>query len=179
MARIIQTADLTPDSRLTPNESEWVYNGLDCCVTFEVLETLEAELDNTTRPTYEFSKALQAPILEMSTRGILVDQAKRYTVLGSLQNQIDILDLQLTEIVNEGIGVPFANTAKSKWWRSPAKLKNLLYDVMGLPVQRKRNVNGLMAPSTNRDSLEKLQFYFIAEPVVLHLLALQIGRAHV
>lgn len=173
MARIIQTADLTPSTHLSDNDREWVYNGLDCCVTQEILEVLRPQLDNTTSGTYQFSLALQAPILEMSTRGILVDQRKRAEVLAKYQAQIYQLSTQLTELVREGIGVPVVNEKGKMWWRSPTQLKNLLYDVMGLPVQRKRNANGQMAPATDRGSLEKLEQYFIAEPVVLHLLALR------
>lgn len=177
--RIIDTSSLTPASTLTKMDQEWVYNGLDVCVTLEVLHELRSQLDNVSTATYEFSKSLQAPVLEMSTRGILVDQGRRYEVLAKFKTQIAQLSDQLTEIVRDGVGMPVENTPqrgaqKEKfWWRSPTQLKNLLYDVMGLPVQRKRNAQGVMAPSTDRGALEKLEHYFIAEPIVLHLLLLR------
>lgn len=175
--KIINTGILRPDTPLTPNEKDWVYNGLDCCVTQEILEALLPQIDNQTAGTYAFSRDLQAPILEMAMRGLLVHQRRRADVLQLFLSRIATLSNQLTELVKEGIGFPAENTiekGKPKyWWRSPAQLKNLLYDVMQLPVQRKRNAEGLMMPSTNRESVEKLQQYFYAEPLCLHLLALR------
>ena len=76
MARIIQTAALSPTGKLSRNENHWIYNGLDTCVTMELAQKLPAQLDNTTRNTYEFSKDLQGPILEMSMRGLLRDERR-------------------------------------------------------------------------------------------------------
>lgn len=176
--RIINTSDLTPDRALSQNERDWVYNGLDCCVTFEIRDVLRQQLDNVSSNTYQFSLALQAPILEMSTRGIRVNLRRRAEVLSSMQVKIEQLSEQLTEIVRDGIGFPAVNSiekGKPKyWWRSPTQLKQLLYDVMGLPVQYKLNKDkGIRMPSTDRNALEKLDAYFIAEPIVAHLLALR------
>lgn len=172
--RIIDTSTLLETSSLDHNAKEWVYNGLDCCVTLEIRDALLPLLDDTTRKTYEFSKALQAPIFDMTMTGVLIDQKKRAQVLDSFRAKIDRLEEQLTELVREGIG--FTNTEVKKpqrWWRSVDKTKNLLYDVMRLPPVKKRNANGVMAPTMNREALEKLSEYFIAEPVVNHLLALR------
>lgn len=175
--RIIQTGHLRPDTPLTRNEKDWIYNGLDCCVTQEILEALLPQIDNMVGGTYAFSRDLQAPILEMAMRGLLVHQRRRGEVLAKFKGQIDQLSDQLTAIVRDGIGFPAVNTiekGKPKlWWRSPTQLKNLLYDVMQLPVQRKRNAEGIMAPSTNREAIEKLSYHFYAEPLCLHLLALR------
>lgn len=177
--RILETADLRPNTPLTRNERDWLYNGLDVGVTLEVRDAMIPFLDNIASSTYQFSLDLQAPILEMSMRGLKVNQKRRFEVLRIIRAKIAILNDQLTQIVRDGIGMPVENVAakgKNKekmWWRSPVQLKILLYDVMGLPIQKKRNAKGLMAPSTDRTSLEKLDAYFIAEPVVAHLLALR------
>lgn len=177
--RILETGNLRPNTSLSRNERDWIYNGLDCCVTLEIRDALIPFLDNIASSTYQFSLDLQAPILEMSMRGLKVNQKRRFEVLRVIRAKIAILNDQLTQIVRDGIGMPVENVAakgKNKekmWWRSPAQLKILLYDVMGLPIQKKRNAKGLMAPSTDRTSLEKLDAYFIAEPVVAHLLALR------
>lgn len=177
MARIIQTGGLTPDTLLSDFDKECIYNGLDTMVTLEIEAILDQQLDNTSTATYEFSKALQAPILEMTSRGILVDQVRRKEYLEKCRKEIYQLSYQLTEIVREGIGVPVENKIEKGemkyWWRSNPQLIDLLYNVMGLPVVRKKNANGVMAPTVNRDALEKLQTYFIAEPIILHLLALR------
>lgn len=177
MARIIQTGGLTPTTPLSLDDREWIYNGLDSSVTLEVLESIHAQLDNTTSATYDFSKALQGPIMEMTCRGILVDQVKRKEVLAKYRSQIVTLDEQLRQIVVDGIGHSVTNViekGKMKyWWRSGPQIKNLLYNVLGLPVQRKRNAKGEMAPTVDRDALEKLQLYFYGEPIILHLLGLR------
>lgn len=177
--RVIDTSQLTPNAPLTRNEKDWVYNGLDCCVTLEVRDALIPQIDNIAGETYAFSRELQGPILDMVTRGLLVNQRRRGEVLTKFRRQIAALSEQLTEIVREGIGLPVENTpARGKqpeklWWRSQPQLKTLLYDVMKLPVQKKKNSKGIMAPTANRDALEKLTQYFIAEPICAHLLALR------
>lgn len=174
MARIINMANVLETSTLDHNAREWLYNGLDCCVTLEIRDALLPILDPVTRGTYSFSRALQAPILEMATTGILVDQSRRSEVLTLYRKQIAHLDEQLTHLVREGVGFTATDTKPpQKWWRSFDKLKNLLYDVIGLPPVRKRNANGLFVPTVNRDALEKLSDYFIAEPIINHLLTLR------
>lgn len=172
MAKIINTA--TADfSKFNADENHWVYNGLDCCLTGEILGNLLPIVDETCLTTYEFSKSLQAPVAEMCLRGILVNKNRRRKVLADMRKNVARLEGQFNALVEDGVGVPPVN------WRSPAQLKTLLYDVMGLPVQKKRNpATGLYGPSTDRDCLEKLQQYYIAEPIVNHLLLLRdIGKS--
>jgi len=174
MARIINTAELTQYSQLDRNTTDWVYNGLDACVTLEIRDKLLPQLTNVTGSTYNFSRALQGPILEMMMRGVLVHEGRRQEVLASYRMTIRRLADQLTRIVKEGIGFqPTETKGTSEWWRSPAQLKNLFYDVMKLPAVRKRNAKGVWAPTVDRDALEKLDGYFIAGPVTQHLLVLR------
>jgi DNA polymerase I len=166
MAKIFDTGTLTKTTQLTQDETDWIYNGLDCCVTLEIAETLLSQLDPVAEKTYNFSKALQAPILEMSMRGILIDENRRQSVLSLYTSQMARVEEQLNQIIKGGIGCEIN-------WRSPAQLKKLLYDVMGLPPVRKRNAQGFMAPTANREALEKLAHYFIAEPICSHMLFLR------
>ena len=140
-------------------------------VTEEILQALLPQLDEVSTPTYNFSLALQAPVLEMSMRGILVNQNTKMKIMSKFKTQLRQLESQLNRIVNDGIGV-------SLNWRSPKQLGELLYDVMGLPEQKKRNTNGVFARTTGREALENLGVHFLAEPVVNHLLLLRdIGKA--
>lgn len=164
--RIIETGALEPTTRLTRNEQDWIYNGLDVCVTFEIVHKLLDQLDSVSRPVYERSLSLQGPILEMSTRGIRVDRERRDEVLAGYRQKIKHVSDQLTEIIREGIGLDIN-------WRSSTQLKKLFYDIMGLPSVKKRNANGIMAPTVGRDALELLQNYLIAEPICRHLLILR------
>lgn len=163
--RIIHTDQLTPNS-LNKTEELWVYNGLDCCVTMEVFEQTEPLLDDVTRNTYEFRKELQAPVLEMNIRGIRVDQQKRTEVVAAYKEQLLLIQRQLNRLFAEGIGESFS-------WSSPTQMKRFFYEVLKLPVIRKRNTNGIYAPTVDRDALEKLSVYFIAQPFILRILALR------
>lgn len=166
MADIIDTATL--DLSLYSNdETYWLYNGFDCCVTYEIFQNLYALTDETARRTYEFSKALQAPVLEMNLRGLLVNQRRKNKVIREMEAKVRQLEEQLDRLIVEGVGATQCN------WRSPAQLKTLLYDIMRLPVQKKRNANGVFAPTTDEGALEKLSAYFIAEPICNHLLTLR------
>ena len=93
MAKIIDTSTLLETTSLSYNEKEWVYNGLDCCVTLEVFHELERQIDPIAMRTYEFSKALQAPILEMTMRGVLVDIGRRDEVLRLYTEQVERLQV--------------------------------------------------------------------------------------
>lgn len=164
--RVINTKDLKYKEPLSANINHWLYNGLDCCVTLEIRDALLKHLDNTTRSTYEFSKDLQGPVLEMSTRGVRVDQRKRKEVLAKYKTQLKFIGDQLDEIFQEGMGMKIN-------WRSPAQLKNLFYNVMSLPTIKKRNANGIYAPTVDRPALEKLSMHMMAEPICIRLLALR------
>lgn len=166
MARIIQTGDLTPDTRLSQMDREWVYNGLDSCVTLEVLNELKTQLDNVTAQTYQFSLALQAPILDMTMRGVLVDEYARQKALEHFRKEIKKLEAGLDYIIKEGVGIDIN-------WRSPQQLIKLLYTVMRIPPVRKRNSQGRMAPTVNREALEKLTQYFYAEPICNYILKMR------
>ena len=166
--KAIKTEELTV---LTVPQSEteklWLYNGLDCCVTNEVLHVLKPQLDNQTRAVYEFSKALQAPVLEMKLRGVLVDFALRDKVIAEYEKQLVQISNNLETILSDGIGVPGLN------WRSPKQLKELFYGTLRLPPIKKRSAKGTYEPTVNRDALEQLDNYFLAQPIISHILGLR------
>lgn len=166
MAKIINTAELNLAAH-DADEQRWIYNGLDCVITAEIRDTLLSQADDVAMKTYEFSKALQAPVLEMNLRGLKVNTRRKVQVIADIVTKIHRLERQLDSIIQDGIGAPGAN------WRSPTQLKNLLYNVMQLPVQKKRNSNGIYAPTTDEAALEKLANYFIAEPICNHILLLR------
>lgn len=156
--KVINTGGMNPTD-LKPQEREWIYNGLDCCITLEVLEQILPQLDNCTSATYAFSRRLQGPVLEMRLRGILVDSRRKAEVIETYYNQLDILERQLERIVGEGIGFYGFN------WRSNADKQRLFYDILGIPVIKKQG-----RPTVNRDALEKMNAYTIAKQIVAHLL---------
>ena len=159
--KIIHTASTTP-ALLSPWERDQVYNGLDCCVTSEVFDVIHPGLDNHTAATYNFSKDLQGPVLEMRLRGVLVDQARRAQVIDEMFDKLDQLERNLDRIVLDGVGMMAFN------WRSNAHLKELFYDKLKIPeVRSKGHV------SVDVHALEKLEQYIIARPIIKHLNAMR------
>lgn len=163
--KIIDTS-ATNQKELSSFEKEMVYNGLDCCVTAEVLDVLLPQLDNQTSSTYAFSRALQGPVLEMRLRGVLVDQAAKAQVIEAYYEKLETLEYNLRRIVREGVGYAAFD------WRSNDCLRELFYSRLGLPVIKKMG-----RPTTNRDALEKMEMYLVARPIISHLLLMRdIGK---
>lgn len=171
--RLIRTETLTPTTKLDPNEANYIYNGLDTMLTFEVFEEIVPQLSPVTAETYAFSRALQAPILEMNARGVRIDTDRRNEVIASYRRDMELISANLNRLLREGIGWDFdvPKTRKNSW-PSPKQVCELLYDVMQLPAIKKRNSEGEMRPTAERAALEKLEHYFYAEPIIKHLLSL-------
>ncbi|HEX4500591.1 MAG TPA: DNA polymerase [Scandinavium sp.] len=141
-------------------EKLWIYNGLDTMVTQEVFRAIETDLNETTRATYEFSKALQGPTMEMKLRGVRIDVQVRDQLVRDFESEIGEIEYHLQRILIGGVGVSAIN------WRSPAQVSNLLYNVLDCPPVRRAGKT-----TVNRDALEKLKSYFLAEPLINHILA--------
>ena len=160
--KIIHTDTTQPDDIKDQWERDQIYNGLDCCVTAEVLAAIFPQLDNDTDRTYEFSRSLQGPALEMRLRGILVDQTRKSEVINEFYDHIDRLETQLEQIVLDGVGLHTFS------WRSNQDLQNLFYNHLQIPVIKKQG-----RPTCNRDALEKMESYLVARPIVAHLMAIR------
>jgi DNA polymerase I-like protein with 3'-5' exonuclease and polymerase domains len=159
MAVIWRTDQPHPNSAAV---QEQVYNGLDSCVTLEVLEALLPQLNEVTERVYDFERALQAPILEMQCRGVLVDQTERTKVYAYYEEIRDRLQEVFDAIVTEGLGISPINVGS---WQQK---QYLLYEILRLPPVREKG-----KVTTNRKALEKLRSNFYAEPICNHILALQ------
>jgi DNA polymerase I len=161
MARIIHTDRSIPDDIPSQMERDWVYNGLDCCVTAECLAAMEPQLDHHTSATYAFSRALQGPALEMSLRGVRVDRQRLSEVVDDFYEKIDFLERNLSRIVLEGVGMAGFN------WRSPDDRATLFYDRLGIPpIKNKGRI------TTDRAAREKMESYTIARPIITHMNAI-------
>src|SRR5882672_8830220 len=160
--RLIHTHLTLPEDLENQQEREDVYNGLDCCITSEILDVLLPQLDDHTAATYAFSRALQGPVLEMQLRGILVDEARRVAVIDEYYEKIDQLEGQLEQIVLDGVGMPKFN------WRSNNDLKLLFYTYLQIPEIRKQG-----RPTCDHKALEKMQLFLVARPIVNHLLTMR------
>jgi DNA polymerase-1 len=123
---------------------------------------MHPQLDPITADTYAFSKALQAPAMEMALRGVRVDQHRKAEVIDEFYDKIDLLERNLERIVLEGVGLSHFN------WRSNADLQTLFYEKLGIPVQRKQG-----RPTVDRGALEKMEAYTVAKPIVAHISAMR------
>lgn len=159
--KVIETDKVSPGS-LTAWEREQVYNGLDCCITQEVLEVLLPQLDNHTAITYNLSRDLQGPALEMRLSGVRIDKFRKNQVIDLYYDKIDKLERQLDRIVLEGCGMVNFN------WKSSKHLKELFYDKLKIPP-----IKRMGRPTVNRDALERLEQYLVAKPIVSHITAMR------
>ena len=162
--KIIETASIEPTS-LSGFEREMVYNGLDVCITREVHDAIrfsENEATSHEAQTYAFSRALQGPVLEMNSRGIRIDLARKVSVIDEYHEQLDILERNLERIVFEGVGMPNLN------WRSNPDLQDLFYNRLGIPPIRKHG-----RPTVDRNALEKMEAYTLARPIINHMSAMR------
>ena len=155
--RIIKTHETDPDT-LSSWDREQIYNGLDVCVTLDVFNGLITQVDDITSNTYAFSKALQAPTLEMKVRGVLVDQARKAAVIDEYYEIMERVEANLLRIVYEGVGMANFN------YRSTKDLATLFYDELGISPIRKSG-----RPTVDRGAREKLEIYPIAEQLVKHI----------
>lgn len=158
MAKIIRT-DLTMPNELEDQfELDMVYNGTDVLATRMVLDECLPQLGPETSRTYDFSRALQGPALEMSLRGCLVDQHRKAEVIDEFYDKIDMLERRLERIVLDGVGMIGFNP------RSPNDLQTLFYEKLQLPpIMFKGRV------TADRGARDKLYEYTIARPIISHL----------
>jgi DNA polymerase-1 len=169
-AVIFDTSTLTPAGTGDPFQDYQLYNGLDCCLTFEIHERL-SELFGSggnmlNAEIYNFERAMQAPALEMMLRGLRVDRLAVDAAVRFLRKQQDRLHYILFHYGHAVWDRPIGPRTSS----GPADLKKLFYEHMNLPVQY-AVVKGVRKPATNRDALEKLQDYFYAQPICKAILA--------
>lgn len=159
--RIIRTDLSKPDDLINQTERDWVYNGLDCCITREVFDNMVPQLGPETSATYDLSRRLQGPLLEVGLRGVRIDQPRKAEVIEELHQNLDQLERQLDRIVLEGVGMRHFN------WRSTPDRLDLFYNRLQLPEIRRRG-----KPTVDRAAREKMMGYTIAQPILIHMNAL-------
>lgn len=137
--------------------SEQVYNGLDCVMTYEILEALTPQRSQA-QPAYNFELALQAPVLDMMLRGFAVDPGARELGIQSTRR-----DLQRLDVIIQSIATAIWHKGLNP--NSGLQLRNFFYEHLGLvPIQT--HVKGEIKTPMDRKVLEKLSDYFIARPIV-------------
>ena len=163
------TSTLRQDNDLSAFDKEQIYNGLDCCLTFEVFEELDKILRERNDPAfinvYNFERALQAPAMDMMLRGWKIDEYERHSNEARLQKDLT----RLQNILNR---YSFAVWGKGLNANSPEQLKTFFYGAMGIP-EVSISFKGIKRVSTNREALEKVSDYFYALPIVKCIFAIR------
>lgn len=157
----IQTANLQPTDS-NSFDTHQIYNGLDCCVTFEVWEKLSALPQP---PVYDFARAMQAPALEMMLRGFKIDQPARWEAIALLQQDIQYAQETL-DIMADAVWQQPLNP------RSPKQLLAFFYDCLNIPKIWTRT-KGESKLSMGRSTLEKIANYLYAKPLVTTITGLR------
>lgn len=169
MALIINTADIDLLETLDADQIHWVYNAFDVCITAQVKQGIEKNMDEVAINTYDQALKWQAPFLDMMLQGVPVDTKKRDELKTKLMKDIKQLEAQLEELLVDGMGLPSTINA-----RSPTDVKQLFYNIMGIKERKQRNVHGHYTASVSREILESIAVqHFYAEPIVNHILAIR------
>jgi DNA polymerase I-like protein with 3'-5' exonuclease and polymerase domains len=146
------------------SDTEFVYNGLDSCITMEVFEEVST-LYNQPPDIYSFSRALQAPVLEMMMRGFRVDEYERQAAIRDIRQLIETLNRQL-QVMAYTVWDQELNP------RSPKQLLSFFYGKMKLP-EIWSSQKGIRKLSMNMETLEKLEVYLHARPIIAHILRIR------
>lgn len=162
MPTIINTATLRPHDG-TRLDRHQIYCGLDSCVTLEVHPAIKKQLDPETQLIYDFERALQAPVLEMSLRGILTDVYE----VSKLLHVYDKRKGRIYDIIQR---YALAVWGASLNPGSHQQLKKFFYEEMNIPKIYKFE-KGERKLTVNRDALTKIQQYRYARPTAIAVLA--------
>lgn len=169
--KVFDTSNLSEQvmKSLSADEAAHIYNGLDVCVTAEVYNELMNQLEKepqNIRDTYDIALSKLAPIMEMSMRGILIDETARQKTIKELEIELWNLDKKFQRIMKEVFDGELN-------WRSPTQLKNLFYGMLGLKEIKKRNAKGQFTATVNREALEYFNVYLYARPLAKMILVMR------
>lgn len=173
MARIINSADIDAAAiaKMSNRDMDWIYNGLDCCVTYEVREKIEENFDEASKLVFNFEQGMCAPLLEATTTGILIDAEWRNIWINRLEGENNRLQANLDKI------------ATAVWGKglnplSPKQMQEFFHGVMKLPEKRRKDKkSGKYKVILDRDQLENLYGqYFYSRPIINHILAIKDRR---
>lgn len=125
------------------------YNIKDTCVTMEANRAQDSALDGLKRRHYQFNMELQSALLYMELRGIRYD-------LGTARNELALVNAAMAECASRLHVRTSTDLRGKKGSLSHTKLKQLLYQQKGYPVQKKGR-GPTAKPTTDAEALLKLQ----------------------
>lgn len=154
---------------LSESDRENIYNGLDCCVTFEVFEKVKLELDSQNDPSarliYDFERGMCGPALDMMLRGFRIDTYQRGVQDTRLEKNKNRVEAILNRFGQATWGMPLNA-------RSHTQLKKFFYEYYNLPEQFRFD-RGERKVTINREALEKLSAYYQVLPIISAILSVR------
>ncbi len=150
---LIAAHTLRPDQGSLP-----IYNGFDACTTWQLDDIFRGWNDESAGLAYDFERALQAPVMEMSLRGFRIAVDARQTALENTSAKLTAAEAILNAL------------AVAVWDRgvnpnSGEQLKALFYGAMGIrPLAI--SVKGERKEPMDRKVLERLEDYFHPRPII-------------
>jgi uracil-DNA glycosylase family 4 len=135
-------------------ETYWRYNGIDCCVTWELHAKYIKDLEACGRLDLylKHHRRLFKPLLQMSVEGIRSDEHRRKQRFAQLTADLIRLRTTLTALAGEEL-------YGKKGSLSTKKLRAFLYDKLGLPPMTK-GVKGEQKITTDEIAVRKYQLKF-------------------
>lgn len=151
-------------------DSPQLYNALDTLITSEVFENLN-QLPKP-GPIYNFSLALQAPVLEMQLRGIRVDPLAQGDSVSKLKRDLISVEKMLQPWVAACWDRPWALNKKGfpTFPNSTQQLIEFFYETLGLK-RITQKLKGEIKTPMDREVLEKLSVHFQTRPIISAILA--------
>lgn len=159
---LVQTATLDPGA-LNTEEQHQTYCGLDSMLTLEILSAVHREHPKGAEPVYSFERALQAPLLEMTLHGFLVDGLERHRMEQEVKKKVNLSRMVLDELA-------WPIWGKGLNPRSYSQLSDFFYKTMKIP-EIWLSFKGERRLSVNREALEKIEEYMFARPLVSLILS--------
>lgn len=143
------------------------YNCLDSAITAQLLPVMLEQLNPNTATVYRREMRMQSLCLEMSTKGLPVDQLSLASILYDLEKDCKRAKHILDRFCVDGLGIAPVNP------RSPVDVARLFYEVMRIPaITEYDRKTGARKTSTDIKALEKIrEQYPTARPFVNAILA--------
>lgn len=165
----LNSAELQRDKMIGMDALQ-AYNGLDCCLTFEIWESEFSDMESVkhseqAKLVYGFERAMQGPSFTMSRRGVLVDKTWRGIVRSGLERELGVCDSRFQRLAEGVWDKPYEDRNKvgkksegtlttfSLNYNSPDQLKQFFYEALQI-APRYTLDKGDMKVTTNREALE-------------------------
>ena len=136
------------------SEALWIYNGLDCTVTYEIFQTLHRCLEQAGRMDFydRHYRQMQEPLMAIMKHGIRIDLDKMAELRTKYQNELN----EVLAKINEVAGTDLIGKKKI----SPAKLKKYFYEDLKLPQQMRRRGRNEKTASVDEVAVRTLMLRF-------------------